>query len=385
MSGVAGATCDVAVAGGGLAGAAAAWRLARAGARVALFERERAPHDKVCGEFVSVEAGEHLGALAGGVPAGSLLPALGAVPIDRVRLVAGRIEAAAALPFRAWGLSRRRLDAWALREAGRAGASVHPGRAVRLDGGDAPVLRTGDGPVPAGAVLLATGKHELRGHKRRARASDAVGLKMHLRLAPDQERALDGHVELVLLDGGYAGLQRVEGGLANLCLVVSKARLAREGRDWHRLALSVPHLRRRLEGAAPCWPRPLAISGVPYGYLHRGDDALDPPGVYRVGDQLAVIPSFTGDGMAMALHTAGLAAAAALAGRPAAAFHRDAARAFRPSLRLAGLAAAAGAHPRAHPAVAALCSAFPGLLTGLAARTRIRDPRTTTPPCPTPA
>ncbi len=78
---------DVAVAGGGLAGAAAAARLAAAGRRVVVFERERGPHDKVCGEFLSGEAAGELAELG-------LAPAtLGAAPIGALRLAAGRATA----------------------------------------------------------------------------------------------------------------------------------------------------------------------------------------------------------------------------------------------------------------------------------------------------
>ena len=85
---------DVVIVGGGPAGAAAAIRLAEAGRNVVVLERTAGAHHKVCGEFVSVEA---LGALArlGLDPA-----ALGAVPIDRLRIVAGERSAdgAAAVP-----------------------------------------------------------------------------------------------------------------------------------------------------------------------------------------------------------------------------------------------------------------------------------------------
>ena len=43
----------------------------------------------------------------------------------------------------------------------------------------------------------------------------------------------------------------------------------------------------------------LAISPIPYGYLARRI-----AGLWRVGDQAAVIPSFTGDGISIALHSA---------------------------------------------------------------------------------
>jgi flavin-dependent dehydrogenase len=360
---------DVAVAGGGLAGAAAACQLASAGRRVVLLEREPGPRHKVCGEFISVEA-QHQLATLGGTPAGDVLAALGAVPIELVRLVSGAVEAAAPLPFPAYGLSRLRLDAWLLAQAERAGASVERGRSVLgIDADRAGVrVRTAEGELAARAAVLAIGKHELRGHRRRGPACALIGLKLHLRLSPEQDRALQRHVELALFPGGYAGLQPVEHGLANLCLLVDKERYASLGRDWRALVAAVPHLRRRLDGAVPCWERPLAVYRVPYGYLHQGDGEA---ALYRVGDQLAVIPSFTGDGMAMALHGAGLAAAAILAGRPAAAFHREAARLFRPSLRVAGLVAAAGAVPWLQGPLMAACRLAPGLMTAIARHTRI--------------
>lgn len=362
---------DVAVAGGGLAGAAAACHLARAGRRVVLFEREPRPRHKVCGEFISVEARRHLDALGFAAAADSL----GAVPIERVRLIRDRLEAAAPLPFRAWSLSRRRLDGWLLAQARSAGVAVRLGETVqglRADG-QGVRLATAQGEVAAGAALLATGKHDLRGHKRAGGDGAAlIGLKLHLRLAPAQARALDRHVEIALFRGGYAGLQPIEDGRANLCLLVGKERFAALGRDWRRLVAAVPHLRARLADATPCWPRPLAIYRIPYGFLHRDDTAGGP--IYRIGDQLAVIPSFTGDGMAMALHGAKLAAAAILADHPPAALYREAAAAFRRPLKLASLVATTGAASALQLPFAGLCRLFPSLMTALARHTRIVGP-----------
>ena len=69
-------TVDVAIVGGGPAGAAAAIRLARAGVRVTLVERTRQVHDKVCGEFLGGTALDALGEL------GIDVAALGARPIS---------------------------------------------------------------------------------------------------------------------------------------------------------------------------------------------------------------------------------------------------------------------------------------------------------------
>jgi flavin-dependent dehydrogenase len=313
------------VAGGGLAGAAAALLLARAGRDVKLFERAAAATDKICGEFLSGEACGHLAAL------GVDVAALGGHPIRTVRLVRGRRTVAAALPFPAFGLSRRVLDEALLARAAAAGAAVCPGQAIRqaalaADGGIA--LTLGDGSVRCTeALFLAVGKHDLRGVRRPVpdRPDDLVGFKQHFLLAPAQMLALQGVVEVMLFPDGYAGLQPVEDGQANLCLLVRRARLERVGDTWEALLADLrrasPHLDARLAGAVPLFERPLTISRVPYGFLHA-PSAADPAGLWRLGDQAAVIPSFTGDGMAIALHSAALAARLFLGGHGAHEYHR---------------------------------------------------------------
>ncbi|MDO9489604.1 MAG: FAD-dependent monooxygenase, partial [Sphingomonadaceae bacterium] len=102
------------IVGGGPAGATAAWQLATAGEAVRLLERDTAPRDRICGEFVSVEAQEVLRQM-GIDPA-----ALGAPAIDRLRLVSGERVAESALPFRAYGLTRKTMDAAMLARAAAA-------------------------------------------------------------------------------------------------------------------------------------------------------------------------------------------------------------------------------------------------------------------------
>ncbi|MCX5745868.1 MAG: FAD-dependent monooxygenase, partial [Proteobacteria bacterium] len=112
------------VVGGGLAGATLATRLARAGRDVVLLEREVGPIDKVCGEFLSCEAAGYLARL------GVDLDALGAVPIDAVRLCTREAIARTPLPFAATSLSRRVLDEALLSSAARAGARLVRGERV---------------------------------------------------------------------------------------------------------------------------------------------------------------------------------------------------------------------------------------------------------------
>ncbi|MGE3742801.1 MAG: NAD(P)/FAD-dependent oxidoreductase, partial [Geminicoccaceae bacterium] len=226
---------DVAVVGGGLAGAATALRLARAGHSVALLERQAEPHDKVCGEFLSGDAVVELDGL------GVDLAALGAVPIGRVRLRSGSLQAEAALPFCAFGLSRRRLDEALLHLCAGAGVLVRRGAAVHelSENGSGIRLRGAGFEHLADRAVLATGKHDLRGW-RRGGASGLIGLKLHLRLADGPQAVLAGTCELYLFEGGYAGLLPVENGMANLCLVVTRDRYRALGHGWRAVIRSVP-------------------------------------------------------------------------------------------------------------------------------------------------
>jgi flavin-dependent dehydrogenase len=300
------------VIGGGLAGAMVAMRLAAAGRSVLLLEKEHASHHKVCGEFLSREAVHYLR------QAGLDPLRLGASSIRSVRLSSKRSAVEAALPFTALSLSRRILDEALIASAAGHGCAVQRGVAVeRLEARSGTWnAQLSDGrSLRACSVFLATGKHDLRGFGRGTGVQgDLVGFKLHWRLDPAQTEALREYMELFLFSGGYGGLSLVEGDVANLCLVVRRSTLRKLG-GWADLLQSLRdenlQMRTRLAGARALWPRPLAISSIPYGYLGSH------PGLWCVGDQAAVVPSFTGDGMSIALHSGALAAEMHLAGQSA--------------------------------------------------------------------
>ncbi len=381
----------IAVAGGGPAGSAAAILLAQAGREVVLVERDLAPGHKVCGEFISREA---VAALAG---LGVNLDALGARRIDRVRVVRGARVLEAALPFVAASLTRRALDTALQARAEACGVRLLRGRVVRdvrrdrleLDGpGPDGEART-DEPLEASTVLLATGKHDLRGQRRVAPdpgAGSLVGFKTYWRLAPAQARALEGHVEVLLFRGAagggarrragagqafYGGLQPVEGGWANLCVLVSRERLDSAGGRWDAvlegLCAECPHLQARLAGAGALLERPLSIARVPYGFVHPGGE----DGVFRLGDQMAVIPSFSGDGIAIALHSAGLAAQVLLAGGDAGQYARQMRAAVARPMRVARVLSVVGRTGVGQAALVTACRAWPGVIRAAALGTRV--------------
>ena len=304
---------EVLILGGGVAGCAASIALARKGRSVTLIEREPTPRHKVCGEFISGEALEDLHAL------GIDVASLGAVPIDFVRLAAARSAAEARLPFPAASLTRKALDTALIAEAIAAGVHVEQGRSVqslkRTTANTWQVTLDDGTSREAPTVFLATGKHDLRGYGRPKDPHQWVAFKMYYRLSAAQTAELGDASELTLYSGGYGGIQPVEGGIANFCCVVQRRYFARAGLRWEGLLAKMqqdcPHLAMRLDGAVPLLDKPITITHIPYGYVRRTTE----DGLYCIGDQAAVIPSFTGDGISIALHTARRAAAAYLAAR----------------------------------------------------------------------
>ena len=348
------------IVGGGPAGSAAAITLARAGAQATLIERNAHATDKVCGDFLAPNALAVLARLGVDVSA--------APSISRLRLVHRTRMAETRLPFVARGMSRRLLDEALLRQAEASGSVVLRGHRVgrahhrhgRME------LNCGTlGELAADALFLATGKHELRGLERQGANSGLVGLKMYYALAASQTEALRDHIELVLFPGGYAGLQLVESDRAVLCALVPGTRLRAIGGRRDRLLDALlddcPHLRIRLSGARVLLERPLAVAYLPYGYLHAPEQC-GPAGMFRLGDQAAVIASLTGEGVGLALASGTLAARSWLTGESGPQYHRRLATALSRRLRMASLVHRLCLESFAQPTIAAFCSFWPGLM-----------------------
>jgi flavin-dependent dehydrogenase len=352
--------------GAGPAGCAAAIVLARGGARPLLLDRSAEPGDALCGGFLSWRSAEQLAAL-GISPA-----ALGAQRVTTLRVFAGARQAEAALPAPAWGLSRHGLDTALRNKALAAGAALEIDTVREVRG----LVAHGAKDWQGTALLLASGKHDVRGQPRPRTAADpALGLRLRVTPSPALRRGLAGMIELHLFDGGYGGIVLQENGTANLCLAIRKSRLAQAGGDPRALLESLarqhPRFAERLE---PGWhsARIETIGSVPYGWIAQETQ----PGLYRVGDQAAVIPSLAGEGMGIAMASGAMAAQAFLTGGAAAApaYQRQLARAAWHPLAVARTARALAESPAAQPLALGLVRAMPGLASLLLQHTRIAAP-----------
>jgi flavin-dependent dehydrogenase len=355
------------VVGGGLAGAAFALELSRNGHPVVVLESTRSTHHKVCGEFLSAETQALLAYL------GLDLKSMGATQAAILRLASGKIMVEAPLPFHGAGLSRYRLDEALLNSAQAAGAEIVRGSTVsRIEIGDAQVAATAGTRTFIGTVAaLATGKHGLRQFPRPA--SNMVGFKLQIRVTPAALRLLDNVVQLVMLDGGYIGACIVEDEVVTICWVMERRIVQRMETSWPAQASKISRQSELLgdlfAGAKPVWEKPVAIAGMPYGYMRR--QAIS-PNVFALGDQLAVIPSYTGDGMAIALYSGIAAAQAVLRGENAVTFQKQAIHQLRSQFRWAStINLLFEKHVFQRPGIA-IAARLPSLVTWIAQSTRLR-------------
>jgi flavin-dependent dehydrogenase len=309
---------ETVVIGGGPAGCAAAITLANAGKPVCLLERKTTPHDKVCGEFLSYDSVQTLFRL------GVDLEALGGQLINQLVLHNGTQTLECELPFPGWSLSRRVLDAHLLEKAEAAGAQILSGRTVRnfnrshhfwdllvTEQNETKARQTT--LIQAKNLFLATGKHEIQDWKRREIGADSdilIGIKMHFRLSDEQLAEIKQRVEIYFYNGGYAGLVPIGNDKVNLCFLIKKDVYKTCKGDWNTildwLCMVAPLLKKRLQNGYSLWSKPLAVSGVPYGYVQP--IASSNTQLFRLGDQAGVIHSLAGDGIAIALQSAVLAA-----------------------------------------------------------------------------
>ncbi len=313
---------DVLIAGAGPAGAASAIHFAAAGWRVLVADRARFPRDKACSEYMS-PAGTRLLHRLGVLED---LERAGAAPLAGTTVVAahgarlqGRFARSSVTPWRPTGLAVRRtlLDTRLVAAAREAGALVREGTAVqgltRLGGRvTGATLRDERGtlhPVQATLTIGADGLHSqvarVLGRRRRG-----VPRRMAFVAHVHEVEGLGDCAELHVGGEGYAGINPLGGGLANVAVVVPAA-LAQSARGrateflLERLE-RLPGTRGRVRRARLAGP--VLATGPFSAWSSRvvGDGAL------LAGDAAEFFDPFTGEGIYTALRGAELAATVAL-------------------------------------------------------------------------
>ncbi|GAC1377345.1 MAG: NAD(P)/FAD-dependent oxidoreductase [Hymenobacter sp.] len=295
--------------GGGLAGLAAALDLAGRGHRVAVVERKQYPFHKVCGEYVSNEVLPYLRRLRADPVA--LAPAA----LSRFLLSSpgGRVLTAP-LDLGGFGVSRYALDHFLYQLAVTRGVTFYLKCTVTDVGYDPAAdqhrVALADGRTLTARVVLGTyGKRaNLDRQLQRdffARRSPYLGVKYHLRL-PGFPRDL---IALHNFADGYAGISAIEDDKLCLCYLTTRENLRRHGTIAAMEGAVLgrnPRLREILNEADVLYPQPEVINEISFAPKQPVEQH-----VLMCGDAAGLITPLCGNGMAMALHGAALAAGAA--------------------------------------------------------------------------
>jgi len=383
---------DAVIIGAGPAGSAAAILLGRAGWSIALVERQRFPRRKVCGECLAASNLPLLWALG----VGEAFDACAGPELRRVTLLRGDRSATADLPAAdhhryPWGraLGRETLDTLLLEQARAAGATVLQPWSVQAILGAPGAWRCEVRAVESAALLSlratividAHGSWEDlpsdRSQRRLARgAADLIAFKANFTGSSLRE----GAINVVSLDGGYGGMVIADGGMTTVACCIRRDRLS-------QLRSAAPGL--RAGEAVEAWLQH-QCGGVRHALCDAKRDGpwlasgpLDPgvridakDEVFRIGNAAGEAHPILGEGMSMALQSAGLLCSHLLACQPAerapAGFlqaelqRRHAAdwrREFVPRLRLAATFAHVAMRPHSAAALMTVVRCWPGLLT----------------------
>lgn len=304
-------TYDVIVAGGGLAGLAAAIQLAQKGYRIALLEKNYYPFHRVCGEYISDESRPFLEQL--GIPVSTMqLPEIRSL---KVTAPDGTTLETALHPG-GFGISRFQLDALMAGQAKSAGASVLEGvrvQDIQYHNGWMKVQIPGKN-LESKLVLGCFGKRSSLDHKLRrkfmlekpGKLNNFIGVKYHVICGePEDQIALHNFKD------GYCGISRIENGQYCMCYLTTANNLGLSNNSIEQMEKTIlsvnPHLARLFRESERIRNEPISIAQVSFA-----PKTLVENHVLMVGDAAGLITPLCGNGMSMALHASFLAVEAAL-------------------------------------------------------------------------
>jgi flavin-dependent dehydrogenase len=301
---------DVAIIGGGLAGIAASILLSRQGHSVVLFEKEKYPFHKVCGEYISFESWNFLESL--GLPLSQMnLPV-----IDTLFLTAPNGKSfITKLSLGGFGISRYLLDNSLAAIAKQNG--VHLIEETKVDAinfedcfeigfiSNLSVQKN----IKTKICLAAYGKRsnmDIKWNRNFLQSIDKrldnyVGIKYHIKT-----QWKENVIGLHNFENGYCGISKIEDDKYCLCYMTKAENLKKCDNNIQQLQQDIlcknVHLKKIFSESEICLEFPVTISQINFNTKTQVENH-----VLMIGDAAGMITPLCGNGMSIALHTAKIA------------------------------------------------------------------------------
>lgn len=292
---------DVAIVGGGVAGLCLSIQLARENYKVILFEKEKYPFHKVCGEYVSMESWNFLESL--GVPLSEWkLP-----HIRRLLLSSpSGLSSGHDLPLGGFGVSRYTLDDYLAKLARASGVELR--ESTKVDhvefAQDTFHVYSGSAKYSARLTCGAFGKRSnldvklKRGfvQKKPGKLINYIAVKYHIRAnLPSDQIALHN------FENGYSGISQVEDNKYCLCYMTTAANLQNCNNQITQLEKNIvrqnPFLNSIFEEAVFLYDTPVTIAQISFDKKSPLENHL-----LMSGDAAGMVTPLCGNGMSMAMH-----------------------------------------------------------------------------------
>lgn len=287
---------DCAIVGGGLAGLALSIQLAKQGFNVLLFEKNKYPFHKVCGEYISMESWNFL------IQLGVDLNSLNVPKINKLNVSAHNgYTVSAPLKMGGFGISRYVLDNCLFDIAKRCGVTILENCKVTnvLESDDLCEIITTNGSYFAKLACGSFGKihpHFIE-RKQQNDEQNYVAVKYHIQVPFDRNL-----IALHNFKDGYCGISMINETDSCLCYLTTSKQLQENGNDIKRLEENVlmrnPHLKKIFSEATFLYSKPLAISNISFKKKECYQN-----GLIMLGDAAGTIAPLCGNGMSMALRS----------------------------------------------------------------------------------
>jgi len=292
---------DVAIIGGGLAGLALSIQLAKAGYKVAIFEKEVFPFHKVCGEYISFESWNFLEELD--IPLSDwTLPIIRRLQISAPDGTSLQHD----LPLGGFGISRYKLDA-ALAEVARA-YDVDLFEQTKVSdvsfGQRQFTIQTPAFRCHAKVVCGTYGKRSNLDvkwkrsftRKKNNKLNNFIGVKYHI-----QTEFPSDLIALHNFRNGYCGISHVEDNKCCLCYLTTAENLRISGNSISDMEKNIlqqnPYLQKIFTNSLFLFDQPVTISQISFEKKTQVENHI-----LFIGDAAGMITPLCGNGMSMALH-----------------------------------------------------------------------------------